>query len=184
MVVCLTGMPGAGKSTFALVAPELGYEVFRMGDDVRMEAERRKVTPNDDNLGRIMLELREKGGPAAIAHLCKVRIEKEAQSQFIAIDGIRNMIEFFEFKKLGSGKLIAIHASPDRRFKFLQARARPDFPATRESFEARDRRELSIGISESIALADCIVANSGSLEELKAKASELFRSIKEDSAKM
>jgi dephospho-CoA kinase len=172
-------MPGAGKSTVAEACPRLGFEIFRMGDDVRMEAERRNVTPTDENLGKIMLELRQINGPVAIAHLCEQRIEKNSKSRFIAIDGIRNVEEFNEFKKLGMAKLLAVHASPDRRFRFLQARGRSDFPATRESFESRDRRELSVGVSEAIALADEVISNSGNLNDLVTKAQEFFSMLKE-----
>jgi dephospho-CoA kinase len=180
LVVCITGMPGAGKSTVAEAGPRLGFEIFRMGDDVRMEAERRHVPPTDENLGKIMLELRQTNGPVAIAHLCEQRIEKDSKSRFIAIDGIRNVAEFNEFRKLGVTKLLAVHASPDRRFKFLQTRARSDFPKTRESFEARDRREFSVGVAESIALADEVISNSGSVNDLISRAQEFFRSLKEN----
>jgi dephospho-CoA kinase len=180
LAICITGMPGAGKSTVAEAAPRSGFEIFRMGDDVRMEAERRHVPPTDENLGKIMLELRQINGPVAIARMCEQRIEKDSKSRFIVIDGIRNIAEFYEFKKLGIAKLLAVHASPDRRFKFLQTRGRADYPATRESFEARDRREMSVGVAESIALADDVISNSGSLSELVSKAQEFFRSLKEN----
>jgi hypothetical protein len=80
LVICITGMPGAGKSTAAEASTKMGFEVFRMGDDVRMEAERRKLVPNDENLGAVMLSLRQSGGPVAIAHLCKQRIERDSKS--------------------------------------------------------------------------------------------------------
>lgn len=167
LVLCITGMPGSGKSTISEVAQVLGFEVFRMGDDVRMEAERRRLPPSDENLGAIMLELRQKHGPVAIASLSKQRIEKVSSSKFIVIDGVRNMNEVQEFKKLGSSLLIAVHASPRRRFQFLKARARSDSPGNWQSFESRDRRELSVGVGETIALADNVIANDGSLEDLK-----------------
>lgn len=179
LVACITGMPGAGKSTAAEVFREMGFEVFRMGDDVRMEAEKRHVQPTDDNLGQIMLQLRQSGGPVAIASLCKKRIEKDSKLPFVVIDGIRNMNEFLEFKKLGKSVLVSIHATPERRFRFLQERKRSDSPNSFQSFEARDRRELSVGIGESIALSDEVLVNSGSLEELKSKVSELIKSLKQ-----
>ncbi len=179
LVVCITGMPGAGKSTASEVSASMGFEVFRMGDDVRMEAERRKLVPTDENLGLIMLQLRQTGGPVAIANLCKQRIERDAKSSFVLIDGIRNVNEFLEFKKLGRAVLVSIHASPERRFKFLQARGRTDSPTSFQSFESRDRRELSVGIGESIALSDEVVINKGSVEDLKKDVSELLRQLKQ-----
>src|SRR5579872_4085677 len=91
LVVCVTGMPGAGKSTASEISAAMGFEVFRMGDDVRMEAERRNLPPTDENLGAVMLQLRQSGGPVAIARLCEQRIEKNAKSPYVLIDGIRNM---------------------------------------------------------------------------------------------
>jgi dephospho-CoA kinase len=178
LVICITGMPGAGKSTAAEVSTKMGFEVFRMGDDVRMEAEKRKLAPTDENLGAVMLQLRQSGGPVAIAHLCKQRIERDSKSNFVLIDGIRNVNEYLEFKKLGKAVLVSIHVSPERRFKFLQARARADSPASFQSFEGRDRRELSVGIGESIALADEVIINYGSVEDLKKDVSNLLTDLK------
>lgn len=179
LVICLTGMPGAGKSTAAEASEPLGFKVFRMGDDVRMEAEKRKIPLTDENLGAVMLQLRQAGGIVAIAALCKQRIEKDTKSKFIVIDGIRNVNEFLKFKKLGKAVLVSIQATPERRFKFLQARGRSDSPQSLQSFEARDRRELTVGIGEAIALSDEVIVNSGSLSEFKAEAAALFRRLKE-----
>ena len=172
-------MPGAGKSTGSEVSAGLGFEVFRMGDDVRMEAERRKLMPTDENLGILMLQLRQTGGPAAIANLCKTRIEKESKSSFVLIDGVRNMNEFLEFRKLGKAVLLSIHASPERRYKFLQTRGRSDSPSSLQSFESRDRRELSVGIGETIALADEVIINKGSVDDLKKEVSLLLTDMKQ-----
>ena len=179
LVVCLTGMPGAGKSTSAEVAEPLGFKVFRMGDDVRMEAEKRKIPPTDENLGAIMLQLRQAGGIVAIAILCKQRIEKD-KSKLILIDGVRNINEFFEFKKLGMAVLVTIHATPERRFQFLKARGRADSPQSFQSFEARDRRELTVGIGEAIALADEVIVNGGSIDDLKKESLALVKRLKDN----
>lgn len=180
LVICLTGMPGAGKSTAAEVSQKLGFKVFRMGDDVRMAAEKRNIAPTDENLGAIMLQLRQSGGIVAIAVLCKQRIENYTKSILVVIDGVRNINEFFEFRKLGQAVLVTIHATPDKRFNFLKERARSDSPQSYQSFESRDRRELTVGIGEAIALADEVIVNSGSLSELKDKAERLIKRLKAD----
>ena len=75
LVVCLTGMPGAGKSTIVSKLKEDGYETFSLGDGVRAEAKRQNLEPTGANLGKLMLELREKNGPGAIAELLKESIK-------------------------------------------------------------------------------------------------------------
>ena len=97
--------------------------------------------------------------------LCKQRIEKDTKSKLVVIDGIRNVNEFFEFKKLGTAIWSRYHTTPARRFKFLQARARSDSPQTFQSFDARDRRELTVGIGEAIALSDEVIVNTGSVAD-------------------
>ena len=77
------------------------------------------------------------------------------------IDGIRSNDEIQVLRKFGTVKLLAIHASTDTRFNFLQKRGRSDDPQTKEHFEERDNRELGVGISNSIALSDFALSNIG-----------------------
>lgn len=166
LIVCLTGMPGAGKSTIAQGLKLKNYTIINMGDAVRAEAKRRNIEPTGTNLGKIMLELREKNGQGAVAELIKPYIEN-SDSDIIVIDGIRSNAELEVLKKFGTVKLLAIHASTDTRFDFLKKRGRTDDPETKENFEERDNRELKVGISNSIALADETISNNNlSKEEL------------------
>lgn len=163
LIVCLTGMPGAGKSTIAEGLKAKGHKIINMGDVVRAEAKNRNLEPTGANLGRLMLELREKNGPGAIAELVKGQIEDS--EPMVIIDGIRSGAEIEVLKKCGNVKLLAVHASADTRFSFLQHRGRPDDPHTKEHFEQRDGRELGIGISNSIALSEEVVTNNNKTRE-------------------
>ena len=49
LIICLTGMPGAGKSTVANSLKEKGFLVITMGDIVREEARQRNLEMTDDN---------------------------------------------------------------------------------------------------------------------------------------
>jgi len=151
-------MPGAGKSTIAEGLKLKGYEIINMGNAVREEAKRRNLESTRDNLGKLMLELREKNGPGAIAELVKYKIES-SEANTILIDGIRSNDEIQVLRKFGTVKLLAVHASTDTRFNFLQKRGRSDDPQTIEHFEERDNRELGVGISNSIALSDYAISN-------------------------
>ncbi|MBN4046201.1 AAA family ATPase [Nitrosarchaeum koreense] len=160
LIVCLTGMPGAGKSTIAEGLESKGYDIVNMGNAVRAEAKKRNLESTRENLGKLMLELREQNGPGAIAELIKSEIESSS-SNVILVDGIRSNDEIQVLKKFGNVKLLAIHASTGTRFDFLQKRGRSDDPKTQEHFEERDNRELGVGISNSIALSDYAISNIG-----------------------
>ncbi len=153
-------MPGAGKSTIADGLESKGYEIINMGNAVRDEAKKRNLESTRDNLGKLMLELREKNGPGAIAELVKPQIESST-ADVILIDGVRSNDEIKILRRFGTVKLLAVHASTDTRFNFLQKRGRTDDPQTKEHFEERDNRELGVGISNSIALSDYAISNIG-----------------------
>ncbi len=153
-------MPGAGKSTIAEGLKLKGYDIINMGNAVREVAKKRNLESTGPNLGKLMLELREKNGPGAIAELIKPQIESSTAS-VILIDGVRSTDEIQVLRKLGSVKLLAIHASTDTRFDFLQKRGRSDDPQTKDNFEERDNRELGVGLSKPIALSDYAISNIG-----------------------
>jgi len=166
LIVCLTGMPGAGKSTIASGLQKKGFSSINMGDAVRAEAKRRNLEPTGQNLGKLMLELREKNGQGAVAELIRDQIIN-SKSDVVVIDGVRSNAEIDVLKKLATVKLLAIHASTDTRYTFLSARHRSDDPQNRQSFDERDSREIGVGISASIALADETLSNNNlSVEQL------------------
>ena len=159
-------MPGSGKSTIVSALKSRGLEALNLGDGVRAEAKRRNIEPTGDNLGRLMLELREKNGLGAIASLLTEPIEN-SQSKVIVVDGVRSTAEIKVLKNVGSVKLLSIEATSDTRYKFLSSRGRSDDPTTREKFEERDNREIDVGLGKSIAIADETISNSNiTLDEL------------------
>ncbi len=175
LIVCLTGMPGAGKTTIAEALKSKGFDKVTMGDAVRSEATRRKMEPTGENLGKLMLELREKNGPGAVAELIKEDILK-SKSNVILIDGVRSLAEVNVLKSIGTVKVLAIHASGDTRYKFLTGRGRSDAPADREDFTKRDSREIGVGMSESIALADETISNNNlTIEQLVNMAYQIIK---------
>lgn len=169
-------MPGAGKSTVASFLEEKGFAAVTMGDAVREEAKRLNLEPNDANLGRMMMKLREDLGPGAVAHLVLRKLERDNNSGNVVIDGIRSIPEVEVLRKVGHVKLLAIHASPETRYKHLVERGRFDAPSSSDEFASRDRRELSVGISEAIALADETISNNDlTLDQLKQHACDIVK---------
>jgi len=159
-------MPGAGKSTIANGLKSKNFNIINMGNAVRDEAKNRNLEPSGENLGKLMLELRKNNGPGAVAELIEGKI-KNSESDVIVIDGIRSNEEIEVLRKNGTVKLLSIHASTDTRYDFLSNRGRSDDPKSRNNFNERDSREIGVGISTPIALADESISNNNlTIDEL------------------
>jgi dephospho-CoA kinase len=177
LVIAVAGMPGSGKSLMVNIAIQNGYDVVVMGDEVREEARKQKIVPTPENIGKIMLELREREGEAAIAQRCVPKIEKTSK-QKVVVDGIRSLSEVEEFKnRLGKVTLVAVHSSPETRFQRLYNRRRSDDPKDWTIFHERDLRELSVGLGNAIAMAEYIIVNEESVGTAKNRAREVLREI-------
>ena len=173
-IVAITGMPGAGKSTAAHALVSRGWTRVVMGDVIRAETKKRGLEPDAVNTGKVMKQLRRERGDSAVADLCLETIEK-AKAERVVVDGIRSMAEVEAFRKKAQVLLVAVDASPERRFELLKERGRSDDPMTHEMFVARDKRELEVGIGKAIALADETVSNQhGTPGKL---ASDLIRAV-------
>ncbi len=178
LIVCITGMPGAGKSTVARSFINSSFRVLNMGDMIRREAEKQGLEATDANLGKIMLQLRKEHGLGAVAHLIAKEIENDDRD--VIVDGVRSMEEVRVLKNYGVVKILAIHAPKEKRLEYIKNRKRDDAPKTLEEFEIRDKRELDVGIGEAISYADSIIMNDGSIEELQKKALNIIEQWKKE----
>jgi dephospho-CoA kinase len=158
LIIAITGMPGAGKTTASQALEKTGLKRIAMGDMIREETKRRGLYADDKNMGTVMREMRETYGAGAVAELC-LRIIEPMKEKAVVVDGIRSIGEVHAFKRAGEVRLLAIHASRLRRFALLSDRKRTDDPLDIESFNTRDERELSIGLGSAIALADEVISN-------------------------
>jgi dephospho-CoA kinase len=179
LVVGLAGMPGAGKSLVVETALAEGYAVVAMGDIVREETVKRGLMLDPKNTGKVMLELREKGGNGIIAERCIPKIEQQESGKVI-VDGLRSLSEVDAFKaRFPRFCLMAVHASPEARFNRLYRRRRSDDPDGWEVFRERDLRELKVGLGNAIAMAEHLVINEDNRNDVKAKIREALRRIEE-----
>jgi dephospho-CoA kinase len=175
-IVVTVGMPGSGKDEIVNVAKRLGFHAIKMGDVVRDETRRRGFALNDQNIGRVANEEREKHGTAIWAKKV-VPLVTETKT---LIDGCRGDDELALFRhNFGDLVTIAVHASPETRFERLRRRGRSDDNTTMEAFYERDRRELKFGIGNALALADHMLVNEGSLQDFRAAIEKCLEEVLE-----
>jgi dephospho-CoA kinase len=172
LILLITGMPGSGKEEFLSVARNLDISFLRMGDLVR---EYHGLSGENVTVGEFASLERDRHGPGIWAERAIGRMSGE----LFLIDGCRSFDEVREFRKLSSSvRIIAIHSPPDQRYERLLKRQRADAPRNKEEFDARDRRELSWGLGEVIALADIMMNNSSSLKDFQSESKKTLKAIK------
>lgn len=168
-------MPGAGKSLASGVAKSMGMPIFVSGDIIRAEARRRALKPSKENLGRLMLALRKKEGMGAVAKRL-VPILDLRKDRYVVYEGARNVEELGELRNRYRIVIVAIHASQQSRFERLLKRKRSDRPRNWKDFSERDQRELKVGVGKVIALADRMVENEDTKEDLKRRMKRVLTS--------
>jgi dephospho-CoA kinase len=179
LVVGLVGMPGSGKSLVVLTAQELGYAIVVMGDVIRQETRNRGLELTPQNVGKVMLELRQEKGNYVIAQQCVPKIRGQNNPK-VLIDGLRSLYEAEIFKEnFLKFSLIAVHAPPEIRFQRLANRRRSDDTSEWQVFYERDIRELNVGLGNVIAMADEVIINNNSVEHVKAKIKKSLARIEE-----
>ncbi len=167
-VIAISGMPGAGKGIAAEAARQLGFQVLVLGDIIREETERRGLQPTPQNMGSVMLQVRNAEGPAVVAKRLLPKIQSSGHSR-VVVEGIRSLHELAELRSEFEVHSVAIHASPKTRFQRLLSRGRSDDPKNWEEFCERDNRELDVGLGHVISLSDTLLVNEGTIADLQSE---------------
>jgi dephospho-CoA kinase len=174
LVIGLTGPNASGKGEVARLLVGRGFLYLSLSDVVREEARRRGLEPLRENLIRVGREMREEEGSGAVAE----RIRKSIRPPCV-VDSVRNPGEVEVLRTVRGFRLLGVDASPELRFRRLRRRARPGDPETLEAFLAGEQIEDSDDpegqrSSATQALADRILRNEGTLEELEAALEEIL----------
>ncbi|MBS7623294.1 flagellar hook-basal body complex protein FliE [Candidatus Bathyarchaeota archaeon] len=175
-VIAIAAMPGAGKGTAAELASDRGIPVIICGNVVREEASRRGMAQTQENLGSLMLRMRDEEGPDVVVRRLIPRIA-ETESNIVVVEGLRSLDELKLLRRHFKVRLLAIHSSPDQRLQRLLRRRRSDDPSDYEEFQQRDMRELAVGIGSVIALADHLIVNDSTIEAFKSELNRFYEEV-------
>jgi dephospho-CoA kinase len=176
LLILVTGMPGSGKTTLSDFIKKMGYSTLTMGEIVRNLARTKGPEYSSKSLGELATEMRRLKGKAVVAEE-SIKLLKNLQTRIISVDGIRGLDEVEIFKKEYKVKLVAVHARPRIRYERLKKRDRPDDPEEWNDFVWRDRRELEFGLGSVIALADFMLVNEGSIQNLRKNWEEIMEDL-------
>lgn len=181
MILGLTGKNGSGKGEAAEFLKKLGYHYHSLADVVREELTSRGVEVTRDALIKTANELRATFGASVLAERVLAKLDPEKN---YVIDSIRNP---FEVEALRRGRkdfhLTAIEADPRIRFERLKNRNRENDPQSYDDFlkleaqEAGSNDPATQQLNRTIELADAIVENNTTLEDLQEEARQVLRAL-------
>jgi dephospho-CoA kinase len=171
-LIGLTGTNGAGKGEAAAFLGTRGFACLSLSDVLREELAARSLAASRDNLIAVGNELRGRFGPDVLARRTMDKVRGPS-----VIDSIRNPREVEYLRRQEGFVLIAIDAPIEVRFARAKARGRDESAATLEEFRAKEEIEMAGSetgqqLAKCMAMADRLVANDGTLEELRRKVEE------------
>ena len=186
MIIGLTGKNAAGKGEVASYLKSKDFIYYSLSDVIREEATKMGLEHSRDNLIKLGNELRENFAPNYLAEQINKKINdmlNNNKSQNFVIDSIRNPFEVKELKKNRDFVLVGIDAPVELRFKRLLERNRLGDAKTLEDFRQQEQREnlksdTNQQLDATFGMANEIVLNSGTLEELHEKIDDLLNHLK------
>jgi len=157
---------------------EVGFARIRFGDVTDDELRKRGQELNEENERRVRELLREEHGMAVYAKLNLPRIEAALVESDVVVDGLYSWEEYV-FLKEHYGEnlcLVAVWSSPATRYSRLGGRR--NRPLTPEEATGRDQVEIeNLHKGGPIAVADYIIVNESSLEDLGEQTKRIIAGI-------
>ncbi len=176
MMLCITGLPGAGKSEVGAILVEKGFAEVEMSASIREKMREQGIEASNVNLREFSLRIRKEYGGDIVARWAMESIKKLGTDKVLIV-GIRGEDEARYFKSQGELKIILVTAPDDLRFERLKARGRPDDPKTKTDFDYREEKERQFGIEGIMARAQYVISNSGTMDLLKEDVNALLERI-------
>lgn len=171
MIIGITGPAGSGKDTSAHhIAEHLSIPHVSGGDILREMLTKAGLEPKKSVLGSFGVFLRASYGPDAVAR----RSLDKASDKGVIYSGFRSVAEANAVKERG-GVIIYIDASDDTRHDRILDRQRDGDVIDKALLVALDKQEGSADgvLNENLVdvkkIADVVIVNDGSLEDLYAK---------------
>ena len=173
MIIGVSGFIASGKTTVCELIAKHGFKFISLSDILREECRKKGIEPKRENLRKMGDKLRKKHGKGALARIALEKIKKEGGNWVI---GSVRLKEEAELIKKAGGILIFVYAPLEVRYRRAVERGRRKYESL-EDFRKEDEQDRTLGIDEVMKIADFIIVNDSSLEELEKNVEELLRFI-------
>ena len=167
LAIGLAGRIGCGKGTVAeYLKKKYKAEQFVYSDILRDILKRLHLPVTRENLQQLGEGLRAKLGKDVLVEAMKVDLEN-AKSEMRMIDGIRYVNEVEMLRTFPHNVLIFIDVPQETRYERAKKRAeKGEETLTLKEFKEKDNAETEKELDEVKRLADYVIDNSGTVEDL------------------
>lgn len=185
-IVCIVGMPGAGKSVVADELVKQGFAFLRFGQITLDKVKESGLEVNESNEKKIREGLRNGYGMAAFAILNIPKLDTLLKKSNVVVDGLYSWSEYKVLKERygDSMYVVAVYAPPRLRHGRLKSRSVESDDKqrfrnfTEEESKARDYSEIeNIEKGGPIAMADFTIVNTATIDELRERTKEILLQI-------
>lgn len=175
IVIGLVGPIASGKGTIAKILEEKGYKFYSLSEGLKEEVQRRGLKVSRYNCNLVSNDMRQNLGADILAKMTAEIIERD-NPQYAVIDAIRNPREINYLRQKFNARIIGVVADQKKRYKmFFERGTFTEELKTWEQFKELDDREMAqVGehkqqVKASLNLADFVIENNGTIEELSQK---------------
>jgi dephospho-CoA kinase len=180
LCIGITGTIGAGKGTVVeYLTVHKGFRHFSVRgfllEQIRLEG----MAENRDTMFRMGNRMRAEHGPSYVVD-CLYDMAVKSEGNCV-IESIRTPGEAFSLRKKGKFYLLAVDADPELRYQRIVERKSETDKISFSTFVENEEREMTSAdpnrqnIRECIRLADFILTNNGTREELFAGVEDVLK---------
>lgn len=180
-VLGLAGEIAAGKGTVAAYLEEKhGAKKRAFSDSLKDVCERLHLEKNRDNLQKLSTMFRENFHDNILSEVV-FHDAREDKVGIVAIDGVRRKADIEFFKDVPGFKLVYLEADMKTRYERITKRGEKsdDNSKTFEQFEEDHTKEAELEIRGLKEIADFVIDNNGSFEQLYIQVDEIIAKTKQ-----
>ena len=179
MIIGITGSDGAGKGTVVeYLVNTKGYHHYSSRSFILEHIARKGLEPTRNQMRLTANELRKEYGNDFVVRQAYDAAERDGVAHAV-IESLRAIAEA-EFLKENGGVLLAVDADQHVRYERVQARRSESDKVSFEEFAAHEELEKNDpdpnGMQKAavVAMADHVIYNDGTFEELTAKVNDFL----------
>ena len=182
MIIGITGTSAAGKGTVAEILIKKEFKHYSVRYFLIQEIKNRGMEIDRNNMQIVANELRKEHSPSYIVETIYDKAKKAGGD--CIIESLRAPGEIDALKEKGGFYTIAIDANPKIRYERAVSRANESDRVSFDEFIEQEQREIQSddpnkqNLSKCIEMADFVVMNNGTIEELNYKIDEILGGIR------